>query len=260
MINVGSVVRIIGLRGFPLIRRGDDLASLILSSVRSNGVRIAEGDIIVIGHKIISKSEGRIVKLGNVEPSLRAIRIARKSGKDPRLVQLILNESKRIIKVAPGIVLVEARQGIVCLNAGIDKSNVEGAETYCLLPQNPTHSARRIARQIADRSGKHVRVIVTDTYSRPFRVGQSEFAIGTRGLDPFVDYRGDRDLFGNVLKFKFVSIADELASAAELVMGQGSEGIPVAIIKGVDRVRDAQKGHQSSLSIRRKRDLFQRAL
>jgi coenzyme F420-0:L-glutamate ligase/coenzyme F420-1:gamma-L-glutamate ligase len=250
-------VQIIGLHGFPLINPGDDIASLILKTARSLRVRVANGDIIVIGHKIVSKSEGRIMRLSEVKPSRRAFRLARRSGKDPRLVQLILNESKRVIKVSPDIVLVETKRGIVCLNAGIDKSNVEGRDAYCLLPRDPDQSAERIAGRIRTLTGKQVRTIITDTYSRPFRVGQSEFAIGVSGLDPFVDYRGTRDLFGHVLKFKRVSIADEIASAAELVMGQGAEGVPAAIIRGVHRARGARSSPRSRLTIHKRNDLFQ---
>jgi coenzyme F420-0:L-glutamate ligase/coenzyme F420-1:gamma-L-glutamate ligase len=153
--------------------------------------------------------------------------------------------------------LVEAKQGVVCLNAGIDKSNVQGRDAYCLLPRDPDRSAKRIARRIQTLAGEKVRTIVTDTYSRPFRVGQCEFAIGASGLDPFVDYRGTRDLFGRVLKFKRVSIVDEIASAAELVMGQGDEGVPVAIVKGVGRAHGASSTPRSRLMIQRRKDLFQ---
>jgi coenzyme F420-0:L-glutamate ligase/coenzyme F420-1:gamma-L-glutamate ligase len=253
-------VTIHGLLGFPLVKPGDDIAKLILSRARALRISIAHDDTFVIGHKIVSKSEGRMVKLSQVKPSARAIRIGRKSSKDPRLVQVILDESKRIIKVAPGILLVMSRQGIVCLNAGIDKSNVAGRDTYCLLPLRPRLSAERIAEQIRSHTGKRVRVLITDTYSRPFRTGQAEFAIATSGFDPFFDYRGDTDLFGNVLRFKRVSIADELACAAELVMGQGDEGIPVAIIKGVSRIREKKKTRGSRLGMESRRDLFKHAL
>lgn len=253
-------VKILGLAGFPLVKPGDDIVQLIVRAARSLDIRIEDGDVIVIGHKIVSKSEGQIVELSRVKPSPRAVKIARRSSKNPRLVQLILDQAKRIIKVGHGIILAESKQGIVCLNAGIDKSNVEGDETYCLLPVNPNLSARLIARRIASITGRRVRVVVTDTHSRPFRVGQTEFAIGVSGLDPFFDYRGGKDLFGNVLKFKRVSIADELASAAELVMGQGAEGVPVAIIKGVGRIRASRDRLVPRLSIKRDRDLFRGSL
>jgi len=255
-----SDVRIIGLKGFPLVKPGDDIARLVVLRARSLKIRIANGDILVMGHKIVSKSEGRIVTLSGVEPSPRALNIARRCRKDPRLVQLILSESRRIIKTSPGILLVETKHGIVCLNAGIDKSNVEGHDAYCLLPKNPKLSAARIAKRILEQTGKRVRVVITDTYSRPFRVGQSEFAIGASGLDPFVDYRGTEDLFGNVLRFKRVSIADELACAGELVMGQGAEGLPVAIIRGANRIRARHRNVGSQLAMGRKRDLFRGAL
>jgi coenzyme F420-0:L-glutamate ligase/coenzyme F420-1:gamma-L-glutamate ligase len=253
-------VRILGLNGFPLVKLGDDIAELVLMIARSLRILIADGDILIIGHKIISKSEGRIARLSEVEPSHRAVKISRRCLKDPRLVQLILSESRRIIKAKPGILLVETKHGIVCLNAGVDKSNVEGADMFCLLPKNPKLSAARIAKRILERTGKRVEVIVTDTYSRPFRVGQIEFAIGTSGLDPFVDYRGTKDLFGNVLKFKRVSIADELACAGELVMGQGGEGVPVAIIKGANRIGTSNRNVASRLLMERGRDLFRGAL
>lgn len=253
-------VEIVGLTGLPLVKPGDDIAKLVLKRTKSLGIRFADGDVIVIGHKILSKSEGRIVELSKVKPSARAVNIARRSSKDPRLVELILNEARRIIKVGRGIILAEAKQGITCLNTGIDKSNVQGDDAYCLLPVNPNLTAQRIAKRISSLTGKRVRVIVTDTYSRPFRVGQSEFAIGTSSLDPFFDYRGDKDLFGHILKFKRVSIADELASAAELVMGQGAEGVPVAIIKGVRRIREARNRRISRLEMKRDRDLFRGSL
>jgi coenzyme F420-0:L-glutamate ligase/coenzyme F420-1:gamma-L-glutamate ligase len=253
-------VRILGLKGFPIVKPGDDIAGLVLNRARCLHIRISNGDILVIGHKIVSKSEGRIVRLSGVKPSACAVKIARKCLKDPRLVQVVLNESRRVIKVKPGILLVETRHGIVCLNAGVDKSNVEGSDTYCLLPKDPKLSAARIAKRILERTGKIVQVIVTDTYSRPFRAGQTEFAIGASGLDPFVDYRGAKDLFGNVLKFKFVSITDELACAAELVMGQGAEGVPAAIIKGTNRIRVRTRNVGSRLTMGRGRDLFREAL
>jgi coenzyme F420-0:L-glutamate ligase / coenzyme F420-1:gamma-L-glutamate ligase len=253
-------VRILGLKGFPLVKPGDDIAELVLERARHLHIRIANGDVLVIGHKIISKSEGRMRRLSGVKPSARAVKIARKCLKDPRLVQLILNESRRVMKVKSGILLVETKHGIVCLNAGIDKSNVKGPDTYCLLPRNPKLSAAIIAKRILKQTGKRLQVIVTDTYSRPFRAGQSEFAIGLSGLDPFVDYRGAKDLFGNVLKFKFVSIADELACAGELVMGQGAEGVPAAIIKGTNRIRINKRNARPRLTMHRGRDLFRGAL
>jgi coenzyme F420-0:L-glutamate ligase/coenzyme F420-1:gamma-L-glutamate ligase len=260
VISMRAAISILGLKGFPLVRPGDDIAELVIRRARALGIRIEDGDILAIGHKIISKSEGRIVTLSEVKPSPLARKIARRCRKDPRLVQLVLSESRRIVKAKPGILLVETKHGIACLNAGIDKSNVEGPDTYCLLPKNPRVSAARIQKRILRATGKRVSVVVTDTYSRPFRVGQSEFAIGASGLDPFVDYRGTRDLFGNVLRFKRVSVADELACAGELVMGQGAEGVPVAIIKGANRIRTRNRSVGSQLAMQRTRDLFRGAL
>jgi coenzyme F420-0:L-glutamate ligase/coenzyme F420-1:gamma-L-glutamate ligase len=260
VISMANNVTVFGLQGFPLVKPGDDIVQLILDSARSLDIPIEDDDVIVVSHKIVSKSEGRIVELSKVKPTARATRVAKRSGKDPRLVQLILNESRRVIKVKPGILLVETKQGIVCLNAGIDKSNVEGRDAYSLLPENPSLSAERIGKRVKDLTGKRVRVIVTDTYSRPFRNGQSEFAIGLSELDPFFDYRGQKDLFGYILKFKFVSVADELASAAELVMGQGAEGIPAAIIRGLTRIRENIESTKPRLTMDRDQDLFRNAL
>lgn len=249
-------VSIFGLEGLPLIKSGDDLASLIVSEAKTNDVAIEDGDIIVIAQKVVSKAEGRIIQLDEVTPSEKALEIAKKTGRNPKLVELVMRESKRFLKASRQILIVEDQRDIVSINAGIDKSNVEGANRYALLPVDPDESARRLRSRIMKLTGKKVGVIISDTYSRAFRRGQVNFAIGLAGIDPFYDYRGMEDLFGYVLQVKFSAVADELASATELVMGQGKEAIPVAVVKGLNRIVFSEDASSRELVISEKEDLF----
>ena len=254
-----KAVNVIGLENFPIVKQGDNLAELVFSTMQEEGVALNDGDVVVVAHKVVSKAEGRIVRLKDVKPSEKAEEIAKVTSKDPRFVELILQETRSIVKVSPEILIVENEQGLVCINAALDKSNVEGEDAYALLPTDPDESARRICSEIMKLTGKKVAVIIGDTYSRPFRRGQVEFAIGVAGLNPFRDYRGQKDLFDYVLKVKNTAVADEIASAAELVMGQGREGIPVAIIKNLGF---EQKEKQSSIDllISKDEDLFKGTL
>jgi len=194
-----------------------------------------------------------------VKPSERAKEISKATSRDPRLIELILRETRNLVKASPEIVVVENRQGFVCINAGVDKSNVEGEDAYALLPTDSDESAKRIRSEIMKLTGKKVAVIISDTYSRPFRRGQVEFAIGFAGLNPFRDYRGQRDLFDYVLKVKNTAVADEIASASELVMGQGGEGMPVAIIKNLG-LEWREDSTSVDLLISRDEDLFKGTL
>jgi coenzyme F420-0:L-glutamate ligase/coenzyme F420-1:gamma-L-glutamate ligase len=249
-------ISIIGLQQFPIVKKGDDLAQLIVSAAPENDIALDDGDIIVVAHKIVSKSEGRTVKLSNVKPSPRVQALGKATKRDPRLVELVLRETKRVVKATPEILIVENALGFVCINAGVDKSNVEGEESFVLLPTNPDKSAEQIRSRIRHLTGKKVAVIICDTYSRPFRRGQVEFAIGLAGMRPFRDYRGQKDLFGYVLKVKNAAVADEIASAAELLIGQGNEAIPVAIVRGLRGVTIAEDSSASDLYISKKEDLF----
>ena len=224
---------VVGLEDFPLVKEGDDLGRMITVSLKKEGISLSDGDVVAVSQKIVSKSEGRIVKMSDVSPSRRAEKLAKVTRKDPRLIECVLKESRRVLGTAERALVVETPTGLICLNAGIDKSNIRGGDTYSLLPTNPDSSAQVIRTRLGELTGKNVGVIICDTYSRPLRNGIVEFAIGIAGVRPFKDYRGTRDLFGNELKFKLVAVADEMAAAAELVMGQGSEAIPVAIIKGL---------------------------
>ena len=225
-------VRIIGLRGIPIVKEGDDLAELICKAAAEQGTPIEDGDIIVVTHVVVSRAEGRVVNLDEVTPSEFAKSFARRFRKDPHLVEVVLRESKNIIRMGRGRLITETRHGFICANAGVDRSNVPGRRNVALLPEDPDRSARRIREGIRNLSGKDVAVIISDTHGRPLREGEINVAIGVAGISPIRDRRGETDLFGYVLKVKRTAIADELASAAELVMGQAGEGIPVAIIRG----------------------------
>lgn len=202
----------------------DDLSKLIL-----NSGDILDGDVLVIAQKIISKQEGRMIKLSTVQPSLLAQGISSQYNKDPALVELILSESKRIVRLKNGLIIVETNGGFICANAGIDESNViDGFAT--LLPLNSDKSAEIIRTNILNKTGKNVAVVISDTFGRPFRMGQTNCAIGISGLNPILDYAGTLDSFKRILRITAIAIADELSSAAELVMGK-TKKCPVAIIR-----------------------------
>jgi coenzyme F420-0:L-glutamate ligase/coenzyme F420-1:gamma-L-glutamate ligase len=255
-----KAVNLIGLENFPMVKHGDNLAELIVTTIKNERLAIDDGDVIVVAHKVVSKSEGPIIRLRDVKPSKKAEEIANVTLRDPRLVELILRETKHIVKATPEILIVENKQGLVCVNAGVDKSNVEGDDAYALLPKDPDESARRIRSEVNRLTGKKVAVVITDTYSRPFRRGQVEFAIGLAGIDAFRDYRGQKDLYGHVLKVKNTGVADEIASAAELIMGQGVEGVPVVIIKNLGGVTQKENVSSANLLITKDEDLFKNTL
>ncbi len=226
-------IKIIPIRTIPDVRPGDDIALLIVDACKREGISIEDGDIIVVTSKIVSKAEGRIVDLSSVEPDTRAIKLGEELELDPRLVQLILSEGE-VLKMKKGLIITYVR-GIVCGNSGIDYSNVDGSgKRVILLPENPDRSAREIRRRIREITGKNVAVIITDTCGRPFRRGAVNFAIGIAGIRPFRSYIGKRDKYGYVMQKTNICIVDEIAAAAELAMGQGDEGVPVVIIRGVD--------------------------
>jgi coenzyme F420-0:L-glutamate ligase/coenzyme F420-1:gamma-L-glutamate ligase len=257
---LAKTICIIGLQKIPLIKPGDNLSKIIVETMKKEKVPIEDGDIIVVAQKIVSKAEGRTVKLKDIVPSEKAKEIARQTLKDPRLVELILKETRNIVKATPEIFIIENKEGIICINAGIDKSNVSGDDSYTLLPEDSDKSARELLSEIAKLTGKKVAVVICDTYSRPFRRGQVGFTIGIAGIDSFVDYRGQKDLFNYTLKVKNTAIADEIASAAELVIGQGKEAIPVAIIKNLIRVKWTKETSTKDLLIPKQEDLFKETL
>jgi coenzyme F420-0:L-glutamate ligase/coenzyme F420-1:gamma-L-glutamate ligase len=253
-------VSIIGLTGVPSIKNGDDIAELIVKAAEKQGIFIEDGDVLVVAHKIVSKAEGKVFRLKDVKPSEEARKLAKITSKDPNFVELVLQSAHKIVKASPETLIVETKSGIVCINAGIDKSNVKGKDAYAVLPPDPDASARRIRQKIMELTGKRVGVIISDTYSRPFRKGQVEFAIGIAGINPFKDYRGQKDLYNYVLRVKNIAIADEIAAAAELVMGQGNEGTPVAIIKNLERAEQSDNCSTNDLFISKHEDLFRGTL
>ena len=253
----------IALENFPLVKSGDNIAMIIVETAEKNGLGIEEGDVIAVAQKIFSKCENRTVRLGKVVASEKAEDIAKTIGKNAKFVELVLGETERIVKASPEVFLVEDKRGLICINAGIDKSNVEGRGNFTLLPEKPDASARKCRVVIKRLTGKSVAVVICDTYSRPFRRGQVNFAIGFAGIDPFKDYRGKEDLFGQVLKVKNVAIVDEIAAAAELLMGQAKEATPVVIFKGLGEwvlQEDKDDFRVSDLFISRDEDLFKNTL
>jgi coenzyme F420-0:L-glutamate ligase/coenzyme F420-1:gamma-L-glutamate ligase len=225
-------VQVIAVEGLPLIGKGDNLAQLICSAAEKQHTPIQNGDVLVATHVAVSKAEGNVVNLDKVVPSKKANEIAKKTGKDPALVEVVLRESKDIVRMRDSVLITESRQGFICANSGVDRSNIEGERNVAPLPRDPDLSAKKIRQEMKKLTGCDVAVIVSDTHGRPFRMGEVNVAVGVSGLKPIRDRRGEKDLFGYVLKIKQTAIADELASAAELVIGQANEGIPVAIIRG----------------------------
>jgi len=249
------------LEDFPLIESGDDIAEIIVRTARKNDLKIEEGDVIVAAQKIFSKAEERVMSLKAVVPSKKAEEVAKRTGKSAKFVELVLEETRSLLKASTETLLVRDKRGLICINAGIDKSNVEGRGNFALLPEKPDESADECRRKIKELTGKNVALIMCDTYSRPFRRGQVNFAIGLSGIKPFKDYRGKKDLFGQTLKVKNVAVADEIAAAAELLMGQAREGRPVIIFRGLDDlVEFCEKCSSSRLHISSKQDLFRDAL
>jgi coenzyme F420-0:L-glutamate ligase/coenzyme F420-1:gamma-L-glutamate ligase len=248
---MNSVI-ITGIQGLPDIKPGLDIPRLIFESASKQGVKLAVGDIVVITSKIISKAEGRIVRLADVEPSPIACGFAKSLQMDPKKVEVVLSEAKRTVRAVRGLIIAETRHGFVCANGGVDQSNVEPGKLV-LLPKNPDLSARRIARGIREESGVDVSVIITDTFGRPWREGQTNVAIGIAGLSPLRSYVGLKDGFGYDLKVTSIAVADEIASAAELVMGK-LDKVPVAIVRGYQYA--PTRGSARRLVRRASRDLF----
>jgi coenzyme F420-0:L-glutamate ligase/coenzyme F420-1:gamma-L-glutamate ligase len=226
------VVQVIPVIGLPIIKKGDKISRLICDAAEEQNTPIQKGDIIVVTHVVVSRAEGNTVNLNHVKPSEFAKNIAKKTNKDPALVEAVLREAEQIVRMGNGNIITLTKHGFICANSGVDKSNVPGEKIVALLPENPDESARRIRQGIKKESGKTVAVIVSDTHGRPLRDGEINIAIGIAGITPIRDRRGEKDLFNYVLQVKRTAVADELASAAELVIGQTNEAIPVAIIRG----------------------------
>jgi coenzyme F420-0:L-glutamate ligase / coenzyme F420-1:gamma-L-glutamate ligase len=224
------------MRGLPLIGAGDDLIDLIASALNANSVTLRARDVLVVAQKIVSKAEGRMVDLATIEPSPRALALAAEVDKDPRLVEVILSESVRVVRARRGVLIVEHRLGFIMANAGVDRSNVapaDGPERVLLLPENPDRSAEALRRGLAALTGIDVAIVINDSFGRPWRQGTAGVAIGAAGLPALVDLRGHSDLFGRRLEVTVVAFADEVAAAASLLMGQADEAQPVVLIRGL---------------------------
>jgi coenzyme F420-0:L-glutamate ligase / coenzyme F420-1:gamma-L-glutamate ligase len=222
---------LVALTQLPMVNAGDDLASLILDGIRANRMDLLDHDVLVVAQKIVSKAEGRILALNDVEPSPDAIRTAQIVRKDPRLVEVILRESTRVVRQAPDVLIVEHRLGFVMANAGVDQSNCKPGHVV-LLPENPDRSASELAHAIHEATGRRVAVIVNDSIGRPWRNGAAGHALGVAGMVPVIDLRGTKDLSERPLQVTEVAVADEIAAAASLLMGQAREGKPVVLVRG----------------------------
>lgn len=234
-----------------------DLGPVILESLYANGIALQDGDVLVVAQKAVSKAEGRVVDLAKVRPSRKAARLAGELQKDPRVVQLILDEAREIVMMKNGIIITETKHGFVCANSGVDQSNLARKDAAILLPIDPDASARRLRLFFKKDQGKDVAVIITDTFGRPFREGQVNVAVGVAGIRPIKNYIGKKDMFGKKLRVTEIAVADEIASAAELAMGK-SEGIPVALVRGYE-FEPASRASAKDLSRQKKQDIFRHA-
>jgi coenzyme F420-0:L-glutamate ligase/coenzyme F420-1:gamma-L-glutamate ligase len=234
-----AAIRIFGIPGLPEIQSGDNLPKLIVNAARAARIALESADILVIAQKVVSKSEGRTVLLSTVTPSAEALSLAASVQNDPRMIEVILRESRRIVRKGPRALIVETQHGFVCANAGVDRSNVAGDDAVTLLPQDPDRSARRLAAALRKRTGKRLAVIISDTFGRPWRLGLTNVAIGVAGAPVLYDLRGTKDRSGKLLHATILAVADELAAAAGLAMGKTS-GVPVVVIRGY-RYRPARQ-------------------
>ncbi|MEM1538341.1 MAG: coenzyme F420-0:L-glutamate ligase [Candidatus Nezhaarchaeales archaeon] len=247
-------VEIYGIKVNGEVKEGEDLARLIVEEAERQANGLLDGDVVVVTSKIVAKAEGRLVNLKRVRPSAFAKNLARYTGKPATLIEVILRESRSITRVRRGTIIVETKHGFICANAGVDRSNVKPG-FLTLLPKDPDRSAQMLKSRIKELTGRDVAVIISDTQGRPFREGQVDASIGLAGLEPINDLRGLEDLYGYRLRVKRIAIADELAAAAELVIGQASEGIPIAVIRGV-KYRSSEKATVKRLLRPKRRSLF----
>ena len=233
-------IRAVGIEGLPEVRAGDDLATQIMDAAAAQGTPIEEGDVVVVTQKIVSKAEGRVMDIDEVEASPLAVAITEGHRRDPRHTEMILRESRRVVRMDRGVIISETYHGYICANAGIDASNIPGSNSICLLPVDPDASARRIRDSIRERLGVDVAVLVSDTFGRPWRNGAINVSIGVAGFNPVISYIGEFDPHGNELHTTTIAVADELAATAELVTGK-LLGVPVALVKGYpyERMEDA---------------------
>jgi coenzyme F420-0:L-glutamate ligase/coenzyme F420-1:gamma-L-glutamate ligase len=229
-------LEIFAIPGLPMVQAGDDLASMIADAVVRTGAALRDGDVVVLAQKIVSKAEGRTVDLATVVPTQEALELAAKVEKDPRIVQVVLSESVRVVRSRPNLMIMQHRLGFVMANAGVDQSNVapaDGVQRALLLPLDPDGSAETIRARLAERFGIKLGCIISDSFGRPWRRGTAGVAIGCAGLPALIDLRGQPDLFGRILEVSIIGFADEIAAAASLLQGQAAEGQPVIVVRGL---------------------------
>ncbi len=220
------------VEGMGEVQPGDDLAGLLLAALAAQQQPLQPGDVLVVAHKVVSKAEGRIIRLSEItDPSPFAHTIAAQARKDARYQEVVLRESRRIVRMDRGVLIAETRTGLICANAGVDESNVAGDDVVLLLPENADQSARLLRAALLERAGVAVAVIIADSFGRPWREGQTNVAIGVAGMDPLVEYAGTQDPYGHTLEVSALAVGDELAGAAELVMGKVDQ-VPAAVIRG----------------------------
>jgi coenzyme F420-0:L-glutamate ligase / coenzyme F420-1:gamma-L-glutamate ligase len=232
-----GAVTLIPLAGIKMVEPGDDLGAIAVEAFAANGFVPEKGDVLVVAQKVVSKAEGRYVDVATVEPSVRAIDLAREVDKDPRFVEVVLSEAKRVVRHRPGLLIAEHKLGFVMANAGIDHSNVPtggGSERVLLLPEDPDGSARSLRERLAQVFGTQIGVIISDSFGRPWRKGTVGVALGAAGLPAFIDMRGHPDLFGRELLVTETGFADEIAAAAGLLMGQADEAMPMVLVRGLN--------------------------
>lgn len=239
-------VEVIPVVGLPAIGTGDPLGRLIGDAVAAAGDTLGDGDVVAISQKVVSKAEGRIVDLTGVEPGERALELAARVDKDPRVVELILRESRAVVRATPGVLIVEGTSGWISANAGIDTSNVTGDDSVTLLPTDADASARNIRVEVRRASGASPAVVIADSFGRPWRLGQTDVAIGCAGLVPLDDWTGRRDLEGRELEATAIAIADQIAAAADLVRAKDA-GVPVAVVRGMGRFVTDEDGPGASV-------------
>jgi coenzyme F420-0:L-glutamate ligase / coenzyme F420-1:gamma-L-glutamate ligase len=250
---VSGRVELVPISGLPEVEPGDALGELISRAAAAAGEELTDEDVVVVSQKIVSKAEGRVVDLADVEPGERATELADRLGKDPRVVELVLRESVDVVRAERDVLIVEGRAGWISANAGIDASNVPGDERVALLPENPDASAARLRRELREAVGAVPAVVIADSFGRPWRIGQTDVAIGCAGLAPIDDWRGRRDGHGTELAATAIAVADEVAAAADLVRAK-DEGVPAAIVRGLERFVTAGDGPGAAALRRPKED------
>ncbi|WP_129671745.1 coenzyme F420-0:L-glutamate ligase [Candidatus Chloroploca sp. Khr17] len=238
-----SEIRILPVHGIGEVAPGDDLATLVLTALETTGQTLLDGDVLVVTHKIVSKAEGRLVDPATIEPSAFAHQIAAQGRKEAAFQEVVLRESRRIVRMANGVLITETHHGLICANSGVDESNVAGGQIVCLLPVDPDASARALRAALREATGTEVAVVISDTFGRPWREGQVNVAIGCAGLKPLSDYGGIDDPYGYTMHASVIAVADELTSAAELVMGK-IDRVPVALVRGYSYTRDDEASAQ----------------